>query len=135
MTKSNPLFVDSTKLYGDFIGTQIELRDVVIYDDETLHVVITNHEGSSDRVPMEQVDGGGYEARVRLSHQKAVTYQFVVEKQGRELLRSAIRQGRAQYAIIEKWEPLREPLRPPAELPRASDMASTAKSLIEKWGL
>ena len=34
MSKSNPLFVDSTKFHGDLIATQIELRNVMIYDDE-----------------------------------------------------------------------------------------------------
>lgn len=159
MAKSNPLFVDSTKLQGDAIGSQFELTKVLIYDDEALAVIVTNHLGSSQRVLMKFNENvGHYEARALLNHQKSITYQFVIERSGRRILQSAPKQTRAQYAILEEWEPLRSRGMvlaghvDPADLPDAkpagaassvpapesnwpAESARNVKSLIEKWGL
>jgi hypothetical protein len=151
MAKANPLFVDSTKLHGDCIGTQFELNNVLIYDDETLAVFVTNHLGKTVRMPMKHSDTGTFEARVMLSHQKPVTYQFVIEKNGQAIFQSTAVQARAQYAIIEDWQPVEttEPLpvtvetgatppptrAPDRELNMAADYALTIKALIEKWDL
>lgn len=165
MAKSNPLFVDSTKLQGDSIGSQFELKKVLIYEDESLAVIITNHQGNSQRVLMKINEAGDFEARALLNHQKTITYQFVIERAGKRILQSAPKQIRAQYAIIEEWEPLRSrgrvlagnvdiediPLTSPtmaaaaSVLPQPSPQSSgtdwpaesarNVKSLIEKWGL
>ena len=165
MAKSNPLFVDSTKLQGDAIGSQFELKKVLIYDDENLAVIITNHLGNSQRVFMKMNENGDFEARALLNHQKTITYQFVIERAGRRILQSAPKQIRAQYAIIDEWEPLRSRGRVlagnmnPDEIPTMSpatavaavtpvatatpatgadwpaESARNVKSLIEKWGL
>ena len=121
MTKSNPLFVDSTKTRGDLIGTQIELRNVMVYDDETLSVLVTNNHGMSTRTPLKVLDYRSYDARVHLNHQTHVTYQFVIEKDGQILWLSAQHTGRAQYAIVEVWEPLID-----------EEAIASAKALIEK---
>jgi hypothetical protein len=148
MSKSNPLFVDSTKLHGDAIGTHIELRNVMVYDGEELLVVITTHQGIALRIPMKSQDDRNYEARVHLNHQKNISYQFVIERDGRVLLQSPSRRARAQYAIIEDWAPqLGDEVAPFVEVgsqpgtpagvspdwPR--EYAGTVKSLIDKWGL
>jgi hypothetical protein len=146
MAKSNPLFVDSTKLHGDRIGTQVELCNVMIYDDEALLVVITDHQGGNHRVPLKVSDDRNYQGRVWLGHQKAIHYYFVVEKNGRMLWRSANFQGRAQYAIIEEWQPVVgeiDNLRPPEPSlsleheaqPVPVNYLTSVSSLIDKWGL
>lgn len=147
MSKANPLFIDSTKFHGDAIGTQVELRNVMVYDGEDLFIVITTHQGIPLRVPMRAMDERTYEARVHLNHQKHISYHFVIERDGRLLLQSQSRRARAQYAIIEDWAPMLgdevapfinvpEPAQPtplPADWPR--EYAGTVKSLIDKWGL
>lgn len=150
MGKANPLFVDSTKLQGDCIGTQFELNNILVYDDEVLAVLVRNHQDKTVRKIMEYSDGSTFEARVLLSHQKPITYQFVVEKDGKVTYQSEAYSGRAQYAIISDWQPLEgsdlpPPLLdapPPApkpaperELKIGADYALTIKALIEKWDL
>ena len=146
MTKSNPLFVDSTKFHGDSIGTQVELKNVMIFDGEELLIVITNHNGVSLRIPMKLQDERTYEARVHLNHQKSITYQFVIEKDGVLVLNTAPRRSRAQYAIIEDWRPdlgdeaarirIETPeVGPSDDLAWPKEYAGTVKSLIDKWGL
>jgi len=146
MTKLNPLFIDSTKTHGDSIGTHVELKNVAVYDGEDLFVVVTNHQGVAMRVPMKmQVDENNYEARVHLNHQKAITYQFVVEKDGQLVLQSATLRTRAQYAIIEDWQPIGADTPPPVAAPAddgrdpnkpwPGEYAKSVKGLIDKWGL
>ena len=114
MSKSNPLFVDSTKFHGDLIATSIELRGVMIYDDEAIFVSITNHQGDTKRLPMKQLSDSTYEAKIHLNHQTLVTYRFVIEKSGKNFLYSASYKGRTRYAIIEQWQPTEEM---PEEMP------------------
>lgn len=156
MTKRNPLFVDSTRLHGDLIATQFELRSALIYDDEVLFVVVTNDQGISMRVQMKAVpEGDGYEARVHLNLQTPITYQFIIEGDGRRLLQSMAQKTRVQYAIVEEWLPvLGDPADARAEesvqdspvrvaqlqgqRPNAAwarDSSMSVRSLIEKWGL
>lgn len=155
MTKSNPLFVDSTKFHGDLISTHIELRRALVYDGEIVYAVVCNHQGVTRKLPMRLMESGGFEARVHLNHQTPVTYQFVIEKDGQRFLSTPTRKGRAQYALIEDWEPVldnetdilvetpqSEMLKPKAPGPAAETNESWAresvmnvKSLMDKWGL
>jgi hypothetical protein len=106
MAKSNPLFVDSTRLHGDRIGTQIELTQILLYEDEVAFVVVTNHLGEVDQVPMRLTEELTYQARVWLGHQKAITFKFVIEKAGKPVLQSLTHQARAQYVLSEIWVPV-----------------------------
>ena len=103
MKKGNPLFVDSTKFRGDLIATQIELKSVLIYEDEALFVIVTTHLGAERRIQMKMLDDKSYEARLHLNHQSQISFQFVIEKQGRRLLQSVVHKGQAQYSMIENW--------------------------------
>ena len=149
--KNNPLFVDSTKFHGDSIGTQVELKNVAVFEGEELFIVVTNHQGISLKIPMTAVDERTWEARVHLNHQKSIAYHFLIESAGKELFRSTSRRGRAQYAIIENWAPdlgpeshvapTSSPPEPPA--PETSnpgeswtrEASSSVRALIDKWGL
>lgn len=147
MAKANPLFVDSTKLPGDSIGTQFELSRVLLYDEESLLVLITNQLGEVTSMPMTLNEEDVYQTRVWLRHQKSFTYQFVIEKGGQRVLQSVPKQARAQYAILERWEPvLAEPGAvvhlEPEPVDRAPEAASPTRipeharsvaSLIEKF--
>jgi hypothetical protein len=144
MAKANPLFIDSTILTGDRIGTQVELNKVLAYDDETVLVEITNQLGEVQRVVMKMNEEHRFQARVWLGHQKSITYRFVIEKANREFLQSATRQGRAQYAIVDDWVPVladgialppSAPEIPQASAPMLGQYVSGVASLIDKWGL
>lgn len=121
MTKNNPLFVDSTKFHGDRIATIVELTDVLLYDEESAIALIVDHQGEMSRVPLEPIADGNYEAKVWLSHQKQVTCQFLIEKNGREVFHSAAVKARAQYAIIQKWDPVEDEEPLPFELPPVTE--------------
>ncbi len=121
MTKSNPLFVDSTKTRGDLIASQIELRNCMVFDDEQLIVIVTNNQGMTTRTPMRVLDYRSYEARVHLCHQTHFTYQFVVEKDSKVIWLSPQYTGRAQYVTVEIWEPILD-----------KSAAAAAEALIHK---
>lgn len=163
MTKTNPLFVDSTKFQGDLIATQFELKGLVVYDTEALYVVVTNEQGIAMRVQMKSMEKDGYEARVHLNLQTPITYQFVIEKEGRRILQSIPQKARVQYALVEDWRPvLADPNEPawaesiqgaPVQVTQgppsvatlsqgrrgnvawARESSMSVRSLIEKWGL
>lgn len=153
MTKNNPLFNDSTKFHGDVICTQIELKNVLLHDDEILLVLITNHQDVSRRMQMKPLDDRTYEAKIHLNHQTPVTYRFVIEKDGERVFQSANRKARAQYALIEEWEPFfndeaddstsepaksepeaRESSETPSTTSRVRETSMNVRSIIEKWG-
>jgi hypothetical protein len=106
MAKANPLFIDSTKMIGDSIGTQFEVSKIALYEGEGLFVLITNHLGTVTRMPMVLNEELNYQTKVWLAHQKQFSYQFVIEKDGQRILQSAPQKNRAKYAILEKWEPV-----------------------------
>jgi hypothetical protein len=154
MKKGNPLFVDSTKFRGDLVATQIELKNILIYEDEALFVVVTTHLGAERRIQMKLLDDKSFEARLHLNHQSQISFQFVIEKQGRRLLQSIVHKGRAQYTISEAWIPvLEDPKIGTAETPVevthgapakiadedaiawARESSINVRSLIDKWGL
>lgn len=144
MAKANPLFIDSTKMVGDSIGTQFEVSKIALYEDEALFVLITNHLGTVTRMPMVLNDELNYQTKVWLAHQKTFSYQFVIEKNGERFLQSASQKNRAKYAILEKWEPvLAEEHADPGELPELSmdqmqtnipELSKSLASLIDKFG-
>lgn len=104
MAKSNPLFVDSTLHTGDQIDVQIELNKILLYEAESLYVLVTNHSGEELCYAMHQVDNHTFETPVRLTHSKKMKLQFVIEKDAKVLFRSSLRDRTAQYALIESWD-------------------------------
>lgn len=142
MAKANPLFIDSTKMTGDSIGTQFEVSRVAVYENETLVVLITNHLNEVTRTPLNINADLEYQTRVWLGHQKTFTYQFAIEKGGQRILQSVPKKARAQYAILEKWEPvLAEPDAVVEAEAGMTDLqttipehAKTVARLIEKFG-
>ena len=148
MTKSNPLFVDSTVLHGDRIGTHVELNRVQLHDEETVSVLITNHLGETQQATLNlDAEDGSFTTRLWLSHQKAIVYCFVIEKAGEVLFASRLTEDRAQYALIADWEPyfeeqtlpkpsIEKAKRSPALslVPELSPSTREFSSIMEKWG-
>lgn len=116
MAKSNPLFVDSTLLRGDTIGTQIELGDVLLFDGEALYLVLLNENSEEICLPMAATGDTSYEAFVRLVHQRPVRFYFGIAKEGELLYRTHDYERIAMYALIETWNPIEvyQPLLKPA---------------------
>jgi len=145
--KRNPLFVDSTILHGDRIGTQVELHKIALYEGESVYVVITNQHDEVQRVLMKLNDELRYQARVWLGHQKSITYRFVIEKDGKEFLQSTLRPARAMYAIIDEWVPVLPEKDArfensdkgfvPAQTdgPMLGAYVGSMATLLDKWGL
>lgn len=104
--KHNPLFVDSTRFHGDAILTQVELRQVLVYDDETVFVAISPQKGGFRRVAMRPQEDGSFGVKVSLQHQTVVSYRFEIEKEGMIIMVSRDYKTRVQYAILADWRPL-----------------------------
>lgn len=152
MTKKNvnPLFVDSTRFQGDLTTTQLELKNVIIFDGEELVALVGGPSGRTSRVPMALSETLFYEAHVHLSYQQPFTVQFVIEKDGVLSLKSARYAARAQYVHVYEWEhsptadeqPTIEEV-PVSRMPAALDSRAAwahetsraLKSLIDKWDL
>lgn len=146
MAKSNPLFVDSTKFHGDSIGTQIELSKIALYEGEELAVLITNHLGEVRQIKMSINEDCNYQSKVWLSHQKTFTYQFVIHIEEKRILQSAEKKARAQYAIVDQWQPVlpeenappmpdADPVIAPGTPINIPEHIKSVASLIDKFGL
>jgi hypothetical protein len=146
--KSNPLFIDSTKFHGDLISTQFELRRILVYEGETIFVVISRDQGDSRRFPMKLMDDGSYSARMHLNHQTLITYRFEIEIEGKVIFSSASYRARVQYAIVNDWEPSQESSKElpvenenPASLETTSEPAgsriqvASIRSMMDQFGL
>jgi hypothetical protein len=144
MMKTNPLFVDSTRIHGDRIGTQVELTNIILFDDERISITVMGQRGEPIHTQLEPIDEKTFGARVWLRHLEKISYQFVIENGDRRVFHSAIIQGHAEHMIVEEWTPsieevpaLIEMKREEQTIPRTwvAEAAKTAESLIEKFDL
>lgn len=152
MAKTNPLFVDSTKMRGDRIGTQVEVQNIILHDGEKLFITVLGQSGQPMNTELEAVDETSFGGRVLLKHLENIRYQFVIEAGDARIFQSAIKQGRAEHMIVDKWEPVMEevvslmdlkreeaassqPMAPSSDRKWISDAARTGQSLLEKWDL
>lgn len=106
MAKSNPLFVDSTLLRGDSIGTQIELHNVLLFDGEAIYLVLLTENDEEICMPLTPTSETAFEVFVRLIHQRPVKFYFGIAKDGELLHRSEDYARIALYALIEEWNPV-----------------------------
>lgn len=106
MAKSNPLFVDSTLLRGDSIGTQIELHDVLLFDGEAIYLLLLTENDEEICMPLTPTTETSYEVFVRLVHQRPVKFYFGIAKDGELLYRTENYERIAMYALIESWNPI-----------------------------
>lgn len=126
MAKMNPLFVDSTRLQGDVIGTHVELSNIILFDDENLYLVLIQEDGQEVYYSMQAEESNTsdlptvYQAHLQLKHQSEMKAYFGIEKNGELLLRSNCEDKTAVYLWTETWTPIEEfyPLRnKPADEP------------------
>ncbi len=106
MAKSNPLFVDSTLLRGDSIGTQIELHDVLLFDGEAIYLLLLTENDEEICMPLTPTTETSFEVFVRLVHQRPVKFYFGIAKDGELLYRTENYERIAMYALIETWNPI-----------------------------
>jgi hypothetical protein len=142
--KTNPLFVDSTRIHGDRIGTQIELTNIMLFDDERVSITVMSQRGEPVTTQLEPIDETSFGVRIWLRHLEKVSYQFVIENGDRRVFHTAIKKGQAEHMIVEAWEPsidevaaLSEMKRDEQTIPRTwvTEAARTAENLIEKFDL
>jgi hypothetical protein len=139
--KSNPLFVDSTRFHGDAIMSQFELRQVLIFDGETVFVAVSPHKGDFRRIAMRPQDDGSFGTKVSLHHQTLISYRFEIEKDGLIIMTSRDYRTRVQYAIISDWKPQgleTEVPESPVETGDQQDwprgQVASIRSMIDKFG-
>jgi hypothetical protein len=149
MSKLNPLFVDSTKGFGESVGTRIELSGVQILEGESIHARVQDKFGRDQVVTLTKEDQL-YAGRIWLTHQQMITYEFFIEKDGVRQASSVPREMLASHMIIDQWHPKREE-RAQKSINESEDADKAAKAettfaqifpesqsfgeLIEKWGL
>lgn len=104
MGKHNPLFADSTLLRGHEIRTVIELHGVMLYEGESLYLVMINSEGQEKYARMRD-EVTHFEVMVLLSHEVPAHFYFGVESDQKLLFRSLTIQRVPRYTLIETWAP------------------------------
>lgn len=76
----NPLFVDSTRLRGEMILADLEVRDVELLEGETLHTKVILNDGRSYLVELNQSQPKCYRGSLRLAYQENVSFQHLIMK-------------------------------------------------------
>lgn len=107
-TTINPLFLDSTKLIGDKVVTNVELINILLHDSDSLYFELIDQFGFEQRIVLQSIQTKKsikYKAEVLLNYQHQIKYRFFIESEGKPLFTSAIREARVGQVIAEKWEP------------------------------
>ncbi len=152
MSKLNPLFLDSTKGFGESVGTRIELTGPTLLPGEELFARIRDNFGRDQQISL-KLEDGTFVGRIWLTHQQNITYQFYIEKDGVQIASSESKQILALHMLIEQWTPERPAAEPiiEKEASALTDISiqaahepiievdnfaeETFTQLIEKWGL
>lgn len=106
MSRTNPLFVDSTKLHGETITTQIELDGVLLRDGEKVFAKVETRTGEVNVLPLSPVNERLYSGGTWLKHQEEITLQFFISHNQVVILSSKPKRVRVSYVICESWQPL-----------------------------
>jgi hypothetical protein len=130
--KLNPLFLDSTKGYGESVGTRIELSGPSLQPGERVFIRIQDQFGrdqviplaveqNTDEAPIVSAVENLYVGRIWLTHQQRIHYQFFIEKNDLTVSSSEQFESIATHMIIESWSPPREEAQPIASTPQAEN--------------
>lgn len=103
MTKSNPLFIDSTKRSTDSIGCCVELKGLTSSSDESVYIKIKSNNANDESTLMKQISPDFYQAKVWLQHQQEVILQFYVMNQKGIVKASKEYPLKATYVIDCHW--------------------------------
>lgn len=147
MTKQNPLFVDSTRGFGESLSTRVELSGPCLEEGEILEAAFRDNNGRGQLIALRQ-EGDVWVGEAALGHQKMITYEFQLRKEGQTLAQSTPRQVVASHMILDQWHPQRvvAGTTPPAtaeKKPAREEMtyfqvfpeSDSFEELIDKWGL
>lgn len=145
MRKSNPLFVDSTKLTSDSVGCTLELSGVSLSEGESIYGKIIDSLGNEESTSLSEKQGGNYSGQMWLQHQQDVTIQFYVMGAQGILRQSKSYESQAQYVMEFEWKEevkdqyaqkrALEKQKPAPSQTQIMDDFSELSSLIDKWGL
>ena len=105
MSKSNPLFVDSTKIGSDSIGCRVELSGLEIEPEQSVYVKFCDLSGFEESTQLQRhSEEPLFFGKIWLNHQQTVTYQFyVMGKEGIQRISEA-HTGKATYIIEAQWK-------------------------------
>lgn len=112
MKKLNPLFLDSTKPIGETYVANVELTNVVLYDNEVLYFEMLDVHRVPQRYAMKKIEtkkNTKYCAEVWLKPQQQIEYRFVILRDGYELQSSAMQVCSSSPQITQQWVPETEP--------------------------
>ncbi|MDC0980141.1 hypothetical protein OAQ84_00250 [Bdellovibrionales bacterium] len=147
MSRSNPLFVDSTKSNGDGVGTQIELTGLVLREDERASCLLTDSKGRERYILLKDEGEGRFSGQTWLNHQEEITLRFIVEGEGGgSVIESPLIKREASYALVEAWSPEEKSKKCRLAQPEVSQggrhlisegplVSEKLGELISKWGL
>lgn len=151
--KQNPLFIDSTKIQGDSIKVQFELKNLLLYDGETLHLKLYEAPQKQLHERQMEYEDKFWTTKIFLRHKNQILFQYFIKKGDRVLFQSPVHQQLSCYVVESLWEPdfqessLDQELEKHLQDSRAFHPYSLAKSasrmddpklslggLVKKWG-
>ena len=145
MSRSNPLFIDSTKSNHDGIGTQIELNGVILHDGERVRCEVKDQAGQKRQIFLLEEGDGRFCGQIWLKHQEEIDLKFMIEDdQGRPVAESPVLRRQASYALIETWQTEKTKKRAASKPKPKVEKSFTTQTpltddklgkLIAKWGL
>jgi hypothetical protein len=104
--KSNPLFMDSTKVRHDSVTTQIEVDELFLYPGEEAFIHIVTNEDKKDRIKLVVCKSGVFQSKAWLNHQEGIHFYITIESAEKKILfTSKAKSTVASYMILEKWSP------------------------------
>ena len=130
--RMNPLFVDSTKLYGESITSQIELEGVILKPGESVVARIQKRSGEAELINLRPSDKGRFEGRTWLGHQEIITLQFLIQGEQGVRQESQPLEITATYVISEKWQSQVQAPEPVQAEPKKK-MSLWKESLVFDW--
>lgn len=134
--KVNPLFSDSTKVWTDTVPMKVELEALFLYEQEEVYFKCQITGVGEKKVPLTYNGEGLFIGEINLCHQKEFTYCFVVERAGRELLKSPEKTAKTSYFLSDNWQPKNRSYFPPVHMVQTVDTSPEALGdIIDRWGL
>lgn len=147
MSKSNPLFVDSTKIGSDSITTRIELSGVELSDGQSVYIKYTDISGAEQSSLLKPSEHEQlFVGKVWMNHQQEVEMRFYIMGPSGIEKTSRVYLEKATYLLELKWDDaaVQGEITLPSIVKKAPKESTAEEvmgemndlsSLIDKWGL
>lgn len=132
MKPLNPLFIDSTKAFGDKTLSHVQLTDLCLKPGESVFFEIVEASGLTQKIimkPFETKRALRYQAEIWTEARECFQYRFLIAGEGGIKASSPLRHTPSGNNIIERWD--QEWLMEEADIPLVRTEIRPLKPLIE----